>query len=416
MIRKLGALAPIATVATIALAAAAPASARVPQGFVGVVADGPVAEPALDPAAEIRTMVATGVESVRLVFHWSDAQRYRRMADVPASERPLYREIDGVPTTFAHLDPLVANAARRRLRVLPVVTTAPGWAAKYPGQFASPPAGTDTYAAFVRVLVERYGPRGIFWRANPRLPQRPIRAWQVWNETNLRASWLEKRWPRPYARLLRAARRAIKGVDPRARVVLAGFANRSWSSLAALYRVPGARRLFDEVAIHPYTSDVPGLATILKRVRYVMRRNGDRAKRMSVTEFGWTSAHGKTHGFGIELSERGQARAAARSLRLLARNRKRLRLRGVYWYNWPDARIRPAARSSPTPACAASTPTAAGSPSPPSAPSAAPPSGCATAPARGPSPPAAPAGCVSSSSLSALARRPARLLDYVQRQ
>lgn len=334
MIRKLRALAPIATVATIALAAAAPASARVPQGFVGVVADGPVAEPALDPAAEFRTMVATGVESVRLVFHWSDAQRYRRMADVPASERLLYREIDGVPTTFAHLDPLVANAARRRLRVLPVVTTAPGWAAKYPGQFASPPAGTDTYAAFVRVLAERYGPRGSFWRANPRLPHRPIRAWQVWNETNLRSSWLEQRWTRPYARLLRAARRAIKGVDRRARVVLAGFANRSWSSLAALYRVPGVRRLFDEVAIHPYTSDVAGLATILGRVRHVMRRNGDRRKRMSVTEFGWTSAEGKTEGFGIELSERGQARAAARSLRLLARNRKRLGLRGVYWYNW----------------------------------------------------------------------------------
>lgn len=331
-------LAPVlAAIAVLGLPAAA--SARVPQGFVGVVADGPVAASGFDPRAEFRTMVRTGVESVRMVVHWADAQGYRRMEDVPAAQRDSYRSIGGVPTTFARIDPLVRAAARRRLRVLPVVTTAPGWAAKHPGQFASPPAGTAPYAAFMRVLVERYGPRGRFWREHPRLPRRPIRAWQVWNEPNLTSSWLDPGWPRPYARLLRAARRAIKGVDRRARVVLAGLSNHSWSSLAALYRVGRVRGLFDEVALHPYTSEVPGLITILRRVRLVMRRNGDGGKPISLTEYGWTSARGKTDGFGIELTERGQARAAARSLRLLARHRRRLGLRGVYWYNWAGREV-----------------------------------------------------------------------------
>lgn len=330
---------PLLFTAIAALALPAAASARVPHGFVGVVADGPVAAPGFDPRSEARTMVRTGVESVRIVVHWSDAQPYRRMEDVPAAERHAYRSIGGVPTTFARVDPLVRAAARRRLRVLPVVTTAPGWAAKHPGQFASPPAGTAPYATFARALVERYGPRGRFWRENRRLPQRPIRAWQVWNEPNLRSSWLEPDWPRPYARLLAAARRAIKGVDRRARVVLAGLPNHSWSSLAALYRVGRVRGLFDEVALHPYTREVPGLITILRRVRLVMRRNGDRRKPISLTEYGWTSARGKTDGFGIELTERGQARAAARSLRLLARHRRRLGLRGVYWYNWAGREV-----------------------------------------------------------------------------
>ncbi len=318
----------------LALASPAAATARVPQGFFGVVADGPIASADFDPGLEARTMVASGVESIRVVFHWTDAQPYPRIADVPAAERPSYRDTAGAPTTFAHLDPLVAAATARRLRILPVVTTAPAWAAKYPGSFASPPAGAAAYASFARALVERYGQHGSFWDENPRLPRRPIRDWQLWNEPNLRTSWSDRRWPRPYVRLVRAARRSILAADRGARIVLAGFANYSWSSLAALYRVPGARRLFDEVAVHPYTRHVSGLATILGRVRHVMRRNGDRRKPIAVTEFGWPSALGKAKGFGIETTERGQALRVRRALALLARERRRLRLARVYWYTW----------------------------------------------------------------------------------
>jgi hypothetical protein len=183
-------------------------------------------------------------------------------------------------------------------------------------------------------LVARYGPSGSFWAENPALPRRPIRAWQLWNEPNLRTSWSDRDWPAPYVALLRAGRAAIRDADPGARIVLAGLANYSWRSLAAIYRVRGSRRLFDQVAIHPYTREVTGLTTILRRVRRVMASNGDRRKRILVTEFGWPSAKGKAKGFGIETTERGQARKATAALTLLARERKRLRLSGVFWHNW----------------------------------------------------------------------------------
>ena len=326
----------LAVAATLAVAVTADAKQqpRVPFGFVGVVADGPIAEPGTDPSIELRTMVASGVESVRLVFHWADAQPYRRLEDVPAADRTRFRDTAGAPTDFSRFDTLVAGAARRGLRVLPVVTTAPGWAAKPPGGFAAPPSDPADYARFARALVDRYGPRGSLWAERPGLPRRPIRRWQIWNEPNLRSSWSEADWVRPYLALLRAARSEIRAADPGARTVLAGFANLSWRSLAAVYRVPGARKLFDEVAIHPYTREVSGLRTILGLARAVMRRNGDARKPIAVTEFGWPSAKGKAVGFGIETTERGQAVRVRRALLLLARIRRPLGIASVYWYTW----------------------------------------------------------------------------------
>ena len=300
------------------LAIAAPsASARVPFGFVGVMADGPIAAPGYDPGTEMETMVASGVESVRLVFHWTDAQ--------PSSSEP---------PSFERYDSLVGNAAARGIRVLPVVTTAPAWAAKHPGEFSSPPAGTEAYATFMGALVARYGPNGTFWTENPQVTRRPIRIWQIWNEPNLRTSWSDRDWAGPYVELLGAARRSVKAADPGARIVLAGLANRSWRDLAAIYRVPGARRLFDQVAIHPYTREVTGLRTILRLARRTLERHGDRRKALVVTEFGWPSAKGRANGFGIETTERGQARRVAAALDLLARERRGLRLSAVYWHNW----------------------------------------------------------------------------------
>ncbi len=305
----------VALVATLSLSA--PATARVPFGFAGVMIDGPMNAPGYDPADEMDVMVASGVESVRFAFHWVDGQPYR-----------------DVPTTFSRFDPMVAGAATRGLTLLPNVTTAPGWAAKRPGVFGSPPKGTADFARFVRVLVERYGPNGRFWAENPTLPRRPIRKWQLWNEPNLRYSWTERKWAPGYVKLLRAGRKAIKAADPGARIVLAGLANVSWVDLEQIYRVRGARHLFDEVAIHPYTKPPEGVITILERVRKVMAKYGDRRKPVTITEFGWPSSKGKVKGIGVSTDRRGQAARLRKALPLLARHRKRLRLANVYYYTW----------------------------------------------------------------------------------
>ena len=327
------ALAALVTVVT-ALPLATPAAARVPFGFAGVMIDGPMNAPGYDPADEMDVMVASGVESVRFAFHWVDGQPYRDFSQVPEAQRSEFVDVDSVPTTFSRFDSMVAGAAARGLTLLPNVTTAPGWAAKRPGVFGSPPQGTASFSRFVRVLVKRYGPSGRFWAENPTLPRQPIRKWQLWNEPNLRYSWTERKWAPGYVKLLRAGRKAIKAADPGARIVLAGLANVSWADLEQIYRVRGARRLFDEVAIHPYTKPPEGLITILERVRAVMTRHGDRRKPVTVTEFGWPSSKGKVRGIGVSTDRRGQAARLRKALPLLARNRKRLRLANVYYYTW----------------------------------------------------------------------------------
>ena len=333
--RKYPRLALAAVLAVAPTAIAVPqASARVPFGFAGVMIDGPMNAPGYDPSAEMDVMVASGVESVRFAFHWIDAQPYRSFAQVPEAERPAFTDVGGIPTTFTRFDPTVAAAAQRGLTLLPNVTTAPGWASKRPGVFGSPPKGTASYARFLRALVQRYGPNGRFWAENPTLPKRPIRKWQLWNEPNLPYSWTERRWAPGYVKLLRAGRRAIKAADPGARIVLAGLANVSWNDLERIYRVRGARALFDEVAIHPYTKPPDGVITILERVRNVMARHGDRRKPVTVTEFGWPSSKGKVRGIGVSTDRRGQAARLGRALPLLARHRKRLRLANIYYYTW----------------------------------------------------------------------------------
>ena len=124
----------LALVAVLALAApAAAAPARVPFGFVGTQIDGPLTEPFFSLEREMPLIVGAGNESVRFVIYWSYSQPYRRFEDVPADRRAEFRDEGGIPTSWADSDRVVRAAARRRLKILPVVTEAPAWAAKRPG-------------------------------------------------------------------------------------------------------------------------------------------------------------------------------------------------------------------------------------------------------------------------------------------
>ena len=316
------------------LVCASSVDARVPYGFVGAVADGPLFEPGVDLAGEVDTMSASGVESVRVVVDWSSAQPYASWDRVPADQRSRFRDENGVPTDYAQVDAIVGAAAQRQIRVLPVVLIAPPWAARHPGVFASPPSDPAPYARFVGALVRRYGPDGAYWRDHPGSRRAPIRDWQVWNEPSLRDFWSDTPWARDYVALMRATRIELRRADPRARLIMAGLPNKSWTELARIYRAGGGR-YFDAVALHPFTRKVDGVFEILRRGRKVMARNGDRRMPLIVTELSWPSAHGKTsRTYGIEVTERGQAERVRKALPLLAARRKSLRLEGVYWYTW----------------------------------------------------------------------------------
>jgi hypothetical protein len=323
----------------LSLVAAAPADAsrpkKVPPTFMGTVADGPLLlNRKVNFSAQLDTMVGNGVQTMRTVFNWSGAQPYATFDEVPPEQRAGYRDEGGVPTDYKEIDGLVAGAAERRIALLPVVLVAPMWDARHPGKFASPPKDPQPYADFVAALARRYGPGGAFWKEHPELVAQPIRNWQIWNEPSLRAFWSDQPFATDYVQLLRATRKAVKGVDPGATIVLAGLVNKSWDALASIYRA-GGRGLFDVAAFHPFTSGAGGVRTILEHDRRVMARYHDARKPLWVTELSWTSAKGKTSvRFGNEQTARGQAKMLTKAYTMLAKLRGKLRIGRVYWYTW----------------------------------------------------------------------------------
>jgi hypothetical protein len=295
------------------------AKRQVPREWLGVVADGPLNDPAYPGAAgEWDRMAGSGVEAVRTAFYWYLLQ--------PTG-----------PDTFDFTvkDALVLEAAKRGLGVLPVVHGTPAWAARTPGDAASPPRDPADFARLMTALVGRYGPNGSLWAEHPEVPKHPIRAWQIWNEPNLTRYWDVAPWAPPYVALLKAGHKALKAADPKAKTVLAGLPNESWKALKELYRA-GARRHFDIVALHPYTGKVQNTVRVVKIVRRELVRHKDGKLPIWVTELSWPASKGKANAEGgsFATTDSGQAKRLRSALKLLVEERKRQRIERVYWYTW----------------------------------------------------------------------------------
>lgn len=283
--------------------------------------DGPALAPGLDLDSQGAVMAVSGVGSVRLAVYWSDAQPTR-----------------GVPADLSATDRVVLAAARYGITVLPVVLRAPPWARTTASDPASPPRRNTDYQDFLTVLVRRYGPNGSLWAAHPEVRRVPVRRWQVWNEPDIPRYWSPARsrtaWAAPYVRLLRAARSALKRADSGCSVVAAGLTNRSWVDLRRLYAA-GARGLFDEAAIHPFSRRVSNVVKLVSLARREMSRAHDARRPLALTEVSWSSGRGQsTLNYGWETTEGGQADRVRQALTALAKVRVRDRLTSVYWYTW----------------------------------------------------------------------------------
>jgi hypothetical protein len=296
--------------------------------------NGPMESPRLALNAETAMMVADGVESERLPMQWALVQPYLDAASVPVGQRDRYPLVDGVPSDFSQLDRRVLVAAAHHLSILALVLQAPGWAALDPRQAFSPPRAPALYTRFLTTLEHRYGPGGTLWADHPEVTPGPVRAWQIWNEPNLRLYWSVQPFAPSYVALERAAYRTLHRLDPRVRVVQAGLANYSWQALKALYRA-GARPYFDVGAVHPFSGYPVNSLKIALINRRVMDRAGDRRKPIWLTEMTWSSAHGRIHhATNFEVTERQQGPRLAQAYALYAAAARRLRLQRIYWYTW----------------------------------------------------------------------------------
>ena len=306
-----------AALAMLALAAPAEAARKVPAGFYGVSYDGEVrhAREGIQDRAW-RKMAANRVESSRAVFSWSRAQQE-----------------EGAEFDFSESDRLVANATEHGVELLPIVTETPLWARARVRNWW--PQRAKDFTAYVRALVERYGPAGSFWEERGHRPARPLRRWQIFNEPGR-----SKR----YAPLLEAAHRAVKKADPRAKIVLAGLTGTEegapWDILRYQYR-QGIGRWFDIAALHLYTGKAANVVEGVRLFRKVMNRRGDGNKPLWLTEFGITASKGRTTAprsqESLRTTDAGMASFLEKAYRDLARDDRALGLKRAYWYTWASS-------------------------------------------------------------------------------
>jgi hypothetical protein len=325
----------LALVVALALAAtsADAATRKVPYGFFGVNSSGNIetATPSIW-SAQWDKLASGGAEAVRVLFNWDLAAKHK-----------------GAPIDWSRNDAIVSFAVKHNMSILPVVEYAPPWAKQYKDQVSSPPKGTANYTAFLRKLVQRYGPSGTFWTLNPLLPKKPLREWQIWNEPEIAFHWYRKPFTRKwqpsdasqYVTLLKASYKTVHAADPGAKVVLAALSIDSWRTLDKLYRWGKLGKNFDVAALQGYAGKPDFIVTLLHRFRDVLNAHGANSVPLYLTEITWPAAKGKAHpgyttGYmsGFLTDQSGQAKRLAQAYKLLvdANLRKSVKLLRAFWY------------------------------------------------------------------------------------
>jgi Glycosyl hydrolase catalytic core len=314
----------VAVAAALVLVLPATPAAAVNRAFFGTVA---AETPA---AAEFDDMGAARVGTYRFSLDWSQIQ--------PSQAAAL---------DWSAVDAQVENAARNGVEILPVVYGSPGFAAS---ERREPPLGSPEakqgWKDFLTEVVNRYGPGGEFWTTfdldHSGIEPRPMKAVQIWNEQNSPTFYAPKPSPREYAKLLKISNQAISAASADVDVVLGGMFGTpsrnqgiySWRFLKRLYKTNEAKRLFDVVAIHPYSPNLDGIKAQVELVRKQMKKGNDRATPVWITELGWGSSGAKGHPLIKSLD--GQREMLRRSFDLLVDRRGKWRIRRVLWFAWRD--------------------------------------------------------------------------------
>jgi hypothetical protein len=312
-------LALVAALAILVPLVAASTASAAPRGFFGVI-------PWLSfDNRDYPLLKSAKVKNTRTPFFW------------PAIE-PNRGEFNWRAT-----DQFVGRAALFRVRVLPFLNGSPSWVAKDPRQ---PPLRSKrakkAWKRFVKKVVKRYGRHGKFWRKHPEIPKVPITAFQIWNEMNNRKYFEPRARPRKYAKLVRLARKAAKSKDRRAKIVLGGMdkdpdprgSMKVTKYLRKYYKVKGAKRSFDALAVHPYTPSFKELKGQIRLMHRIMRRHHDRDE-LWITEIGWGSERPSKRK-PLAKGVKGQKEMLRKSFRMILSHRKEWRIKRTYWFLWRD--------------------------------------------------------------------------------
>ncbi len=287
--------------------------------------------------ASYRRLRAMGAEAVRLDFNWVSLE--------PVGP-PLHDYV------WKAQDREVRAIRRAGLKVLGILAyghpdySRAGGDAYRRGQKPAPPFGIGdpqyyppddpaSFARFASDVAKRY--------------REDVMGWEVWNEENGGwRFWEPQEDPAAYGRLLCAARKSLRRVDPDAPVSLGGMffpplggilGTGAVKFLGQVLDAGGSSvaRCFDAVAYHPYpypftspearVRDRGSVIDAADQLRRVLRPRGLVREPLWNTEVGWP-----TNSAGNGVTEARQARYTAR-LSLLSWAR---RVPLVTWYTWGD--------------------------------------------------------------------------------
>ncbi|MEY2399578.1 MAG: polysaccharide biosynthesis protein PslG [Actinomycetota bacterium] len=260
----------------------------------GVVADLTWYISHADMDRSVAMMATAGVKTVRANINWSSLE--------PTTKG----QIDA--WWLGEIDYAVAKLNSAGIQVLmPIADGVPYWASADPARYQDgsgnhwnnlwKPRLMQDYADFAQTIVRRYSAQG-------------VHAYEVWNEPNYSHFWPSGPSAADYTTMLRAAYPAIKSADPSATVLMGGLSRNDYTFLQAMYAA-GARPYFDAAAVHPYTGAIDPTVCwnasgstmraidafcAIESVRTVMVNNGDSAKNLWLTEFGWSTATATSNG------------------------------------------------------------------------------------------------------------------------
>ncbi len=229
-------------------------------------------------------MQAGGMTRGRIDANW----QYAEPAPPAASGQHNY-------TWFRSWDPRSSMDTQARLmasrgiRMVPVLSHAPDWAAGSGTKLT--PARYADFAAFAAAFAKRYGPGGDFWRENPDLPALPVHEYELWTEANSPIFWTGSANPAEYDAALRAIRPALKRVDPSAQL-LASIGWMDWENYVRQMYANGAKGLIDGIGFHPYAPNAPSILALVTRMRGILNGVGDGGLPIWITETGQPASTG----------------------------------------------------------------------------------------------------------------------------
>ena len=257
---------------------------------------------------------------------------------------------------FSGPDRLVTAAAKARLDLLPVLLGTPAWAGSGAGGTASPPKRPADYAAFARRDGRALRPAGIVLDASTRrCPRRPCAPGSSGTSRTTSSTGPAALRAAAMSTLAKAARKRIKAADPKAKIVMAGFADRSWELIPQVYRA-GGKGVFDVVAIHPYT------------FKAAQRRQDRVARARRAEEAGRRQAPAVGHRGHLVARARGRSPGRSASRRPPPTRPSASRPRSRRWRGsgarsgWPGSTGSPGPRGTPTAATRSTSPACSTSP------------------------------------------------------